>query len=52
MNQCQGCQAGWELYKAFSPIKEGHYRMVHIVKGGYPGERVACTAHRYKEDTK
>ena len=38
VNQCQGCQAGW-------PLERG----MHIVRGGYPGERCLCTKKDYEE---
>ena len=38
MNQCMGCQAKWPV----------HHRW-HEVVGGYPHERVACTADRYDD---
>ena len=37
-NQCMGCQAGWPLDMPLG---------WHQVQGGYPGERVSCTADRY-----
>lgn len=39
MNQCMGCQARWPV----------HHR-AHTVVGGYPHERVACTADRYDDE--
>lgn len=46
MNQCQGCQAGWEivskaLFKGWQPMD------FHIVKDGYEGEIASCTKHMY-----
>lgn len=37
INQCMGCQAGWPMVRPGS----------HAVVGGYPHERVGCTAERY-----
>lgn len=37
-NQCMGCQAGWEF------TGDG---LSHLVRDGYPHERVRCTADRY-----
>lgn len=37
INQCQGCQADWPLESKF----------LHLVPGGYPGERCVCTAGLY-----
>lgn len=47
LNQCQGCQAGWELrrYTLKGISKVGPLQ--HLVSGGYPGERVACTRDLY-----
>jgi hypothetical protein len=41
-NQCMGCQSGWP----FKWHAEGA-PAYHVVVGGYPGERVACTKNLY-----
>ena len=47
VNQCQGCQAGWEL-EPHNPWPKGSKKMAfHSVKGGYEGEKIFCTKDRY-----
>ena len=41
-NQCQGCQANW-------PIEVRGTLIFRLVQGGYPGEKVMCTADAYRE---
>lgn len=49
-NQCQGCQAGWEL-EEHKPLPKGSKPMYfHLVKGGYEGEKVLCTKNQYEPD--
>ena len=48
VNQCQGCQAGWEKYTSKPLHKGGKGVEMHKVKGGYKHEIVCCTARLYK----
>lgn len=49
MNQCQGCQAGWEI-EEFKPWPKGSKPIYfHRVEGGYKGEKIVCTKYQYKE---
>ena len=41
INQCQGCQAGWEV------VKSVYGDLLHRVEGGYKNEVVGCTKDRY-----
>ena len=52
LNQCQGCQAGWELRRyTFKGFEGGS--LDHLVPGGYPGETVGWTRSLYimEDDT-
>jgi len=49
MNQCQGCQAGWERFTYRPGSKTGIGIEMHRVEGGYKTEVVCCTASRYQD---
>ena len=52
INQCQGCQAGWPIEK-HAPWPKGSKSMnFHSVVGGYDGEKLFCTKHRYSSEAK
>lgn len=44
INQCIGCQAGWEV--VWPKVGVFSWR-AHLVKGGYPYEIVSCTKDHY-----
>ncbi len=48
MNQCQGCQAGWERIEHRPWPKGSKVMFLHKVKGGYKHEQVMCTKEHYE----
>ena len=48
-NQCQGCQAGWEVEESKLIGSDGKPLLFHVVRGGYPGEMAICTKHHYSD---
>lgn len=46
-NQCQGCQAGWKVETLDIGFDDLENIEVHVVEGGYDGEKIICTKHDY-----
>ncbi len=52
VNQCQGCQAGWEAVDKEPFFSCDDAIVFHLVDGGYCGEMVLCTKDLYVESDK
>lgn len=51
-NQCQGCQAGWDLVEHKPWPKDSEIIQMHKVEGGYEGELVVCTKPKENQTEK